>query len=380
MSGARRPVRVLHLSTRLEGGVEVIARMIEAALAEHGVAATHRVLIPKGASRSETVMAVLRAALSLLLGRYDAVFAYQSAAAVLMGLVGSLARVPIRAAHLTALPEGLMGRWVRLDAWAGRFGLYTHIVANCEATAAAYDTYPQAYRDRIVTIPHGVSPLPALGRPVNWRARLGVPKRVPLLVATGRLADQKDYATAVRALPRVPDAVLAIAGEGPRRDDLVALAEAEGVADRLHLLGALPREALHELVVSADAYVFPSVWESFGLAGAEALMAGTPVVASDLAVLREVLGVPGLPLGMVRFHTVGDARGLARELRGVLSSPLPTSSRRRAGRVAAAHHAPSLMARRYVDLLAQGAARRRTEGPTRRGRFAAHASGAVRGR
>ena len=348
--------------------------MVEAGLAEHGVGATHRVLIPKDAGRRETALAVVRATFSLLFGRYDAVFAYQSAAALLMGIVGPAARVPVRAAHLTALPEGLMGRWVRLDAWAGRLGLYTHIVANCDATAAAYAGYPQAYRERIVTIPHGVSPLPAAGPPVDWRARLGLAKGAPLLVATGRLADQKDHATAVRALPRVPDAVLVIAGEGPRHDDLVGLAEAEGVADRLHLLGALPREALHALVASADAYVFPSVWESFGLAGAEALMVGTPVVASDLGVLREVLGVPGLPHGLVRFHRVGDARELARELRSVLSSPLPAAQRRRAGRLAAAHHAPSVMAQRYVDLLRRHAEARGAASSMGGGRFAAHAS------
>ncbi len=363
---ARRPIRVLHLSTRLEGGVKVIAEMIEAGLAAHEIEGDHRVLVAPGASPTEVVRASLAAAAAILTGRYDAIFAYQSAAALLMGILGRFARVPVRISHLTALPEGLKPRWVALDRWIGAQGGYTHILANSHATQAAYAGYPEPYRARIALIPHGVSPLPRHPFPLDWRAELALPEGAPLLVATGRLADQKGHETAIRALPRIPDAHLAIAGEGPLRAALIERAEALGVRDRVHLVGDVPRGALHALVSAADAYLFPSIWESFGLAGVEALMAGVPIVASDLAVLREVLDVPDLPEGFVRFHAVGDARALAAEVRVSLYRPVPRAARISAARLALAHHRPERMARLYADLLQAGIDRRtRPAGPVR---------------
>ncbi|MEM7567443.1 MAG: hypothetical protein AAF321_09460, partial [Pseudomonadota bacterium] len=92
-----------------------------------------------------------------------------------------------------------------------------------------------------------------------------------------------------------------------------------------------------------------------------ALMAGTPVIAADLAVLREVLGLPGLPPGTARFHPVGDEKGLATQLRAVLNHPPRWAQRREAARIACAHHAPERMASRFRDLLVS-ALRRQAQG------------------
>ena len=59
------------------------------------------------------------------------------------------------------------------------------------------------------------------------------------------------------------------------------------------MLGALQAQDIADLYAAADLFVFPSIWETFGLAAAEAAMAGMPMVVADLPVLREVLHADG---------------------------------------------------------------------------------------
>ena len=74
------------------------------------------------------------------------------------------------------------------------------------------------------------------------------------------------------------------------KDDFIhALAVTLGVDDRLHMLGALPADDIADLYAAADLFVFPSIWETFGLAAVEAAMVGMPMVVADLPALREVL-------------------------------------------------------------------------------------------
>src|SRR6185295_20147568 len=82
-------------------------------------------------------------------------------------------------------------------------------------------------------------------------------------------------------------------GDGPERPDYTALAAELGVSDRLHLLGDVTRADIADLLAAADLFVFPSAWETFGLAAVEAAFAGVPIVAADLPVLREVLSAEG---------------------------------------------------------------------------------------
>jgi glycosyltransferase involved in cell wall biosynthesis len=65
---------------------------------------------------------------------------------------------------------------------------------------------------------------------------------------------------------------------------------AVGLAGRVRFLHAVPEERLWELYQQAELFVFPSLAEGFGLPPLEAMAAGTPVIASDIPALREVLG------------------------------------------------------------------------------------------
>lgn len=114
------------------------------------------------------------------------------------------------------------------------------------------------------------------------------------LISVGRLVPEKGHALILRALPALigqfPKTRLVLVGEGPERHRLESLAQKLGVADRIDFRGWVPQaEAIAEMARS-HAVVLPSraVQEGFGLALAEAMLTGRPVIASDIPVFREV--------------------------------------------------------------------------------------------
>ena len=108
------------------------------------------------------------------------------------------------------------------------------------------------------------------------------------LVCVGRLVERKGIGNAISALRRLPDTELIVAGgsdrarlaEDPEARRLMALAEEEGVVDRVELRGRLEREQVPRLLRSADAVVSVPWYEPFGIVPLEAMACGVPVVAS----------------------------------------------------------------------------------------------------
>ncbi|MNM71765.1 Mannosylfructose-phosphate synthase [compost metagenome] len=112
-----------------------------------------------------------------------------------------------------------------------------------------------------------------------------------VLGAVGRLVDSKGFEMLIeafaKALARQPDLQLAIIGEGPLHASLQARVDALGLAGRVHLSGH--REDLQRLYRAFDWVLVPSRSEGLGLVVQEAVMAGVPVICSDLQVFREQL-------------------------------------------------------------------------------------------
>ena len=119
-------------------------------------------------------------------------------------------------------------------------------------------------------------------------AGAAVPRREPgevRLVTAMRLTAKKRplalaglLAAAVRAAPPGVRVRLVAAGDGPSRGALLRAARARGLGDALVVPGWLPRAALRTLYHDADAFVLPTVRESFGIAALEARAAGLPVL------------------------------------------------------------------------------------------------------
>jgi glycosyltransferase involved in cell wall biosynthesis len=140
---------------------------------------------------------------------------------------------------------------------------------------------------RVTTIVNGVSPAPPPATRQELANRFGIPVDVPLVVAAGRLAPQKDQATAVRALAALPWATLMLIGDGPLRGSLDRLISELGVGERVHLVGQQPEA--RRFIGAADSVVISSRWEGLPLVALETLASGVPLVASDVRGNRELL-------------------------------------------------------------------------------------------
>jgi glycosyltransferase involved in cell wall biosynthesis len=128
------------------------------------------------------------------------------------------------------------------------------------------------------------------------RARLGLPgSEARVFGAVGRLVDSKGFASLLEAFGRVaakhPDWRLVIVGEGPRRESLQARIAQPDLVDKVLLAGHL--EDVAKLYKAFDWVLIPSLDEGLGLILQEAVLAGVPVLASELAVFREQLGDTG---------------------------------------------------------------------------------------
>jgi glycosyltransferase involved in cell wall biosynthesis len=105
------------------------------------------------------------------------------------------------------------------------------------------------------------------------------PETVPLILAMGRLHENKGFDILLDALSRVPNAYLWIAGEGPLRPTLEKLAEELAVKPRVRFLGW--RNDVPALLATCDMFVCPSRHEPLGNVVIEAWAHGRPVVAAD---------------------------------------------------------------------------------------------------
>jgi glycosyltransferase involved in cell wall biosynthesis len=109
------------------------------------------------------------------------------------------------------------------------------------------------------------------------------------LVFAGRLTAQKGLATALDALVRVPAARLVLLGDGPDRGSLEARAREAGLDGRVEFRGARPRADVLRALAGADAALLPSEWENLPHAAIEALAVGTPVVATAVGGVPEIV-------------------------------------------------------------------------------------------
>jgi glycosyltransferase involved in cell wall biosynthesis len=130
------------------------------------------------------------------------------------------------------------------------------------------------------------------------RRQLGFRAEHIVIGSVGRLVEQKDYPTQLRALalaaPRVPALRMAIAGDGPLRASLERTAAELGVADRVRFLGH--QEAVPALLRSVDVFALASIFEPFGVALLEAQAAGLPIVATAVNEIPDIVthGLTGL--------------------------------------------------------------------------------------
>lgn len=204
-----------------------------------------------------------------------------------------------------------------------------HVIAISEATRqdviALYGLLPE----KVTAIPLGVSPgfqpvSPKETRSKSVRDRYGLPDR-PLVLTVGTMQPRKNHLRLVQAFAQVKtDAVLVIAGgQGwayeTVRDEVTRLR----LAARVVFTGFVDDNDLPGLYSAADVFVYPALYEGFGLPVLEAMACGAPVITSnvsslpeaagDAAVLVDPLDVDGIAAAMDRLFEDGSLRASLRQ-------------------------------------------------------------------
>jgi glycosyltransferase involved in cell wall biosynthesis len=179
-----------------------------------------------------------------------------------------------------------------------------------------------------------------------WRAP-------PLVLCAGRLIAGKGLEEVVQALARLPrelgEVHCVIAGDGPLRPRLKALAAELGLGARVHLVGWLPYDELLAMMARADVFALPSAPEGFGLVHLEAMTQGTPVVACRDQGPADFIedGVSGY------LVAEGDVDALTRVVTNVLADPERAAEIGAAGRSVATSFTWERNAHRMLDIYAE---------------------------
>jgi glycosyltransferase involved in cell wall biosynthesis len=132
-------------------------------------------------------------------------------------------------------------------------------------------------------IPLGVTlPEPSTG---DIKAKLGIPSHTPTVLFLSRFDRKKGLDLLIPALERLPECHFILAGGNPQdsayETEIRQRIAQSNLRDRTTVTGFITGSDKTALLQAADLFVLPSYYENFGIAVAEAMMAGTPVVISD---------------------------------------------------------------------------------------------------
>ena len=191
--------------------------------------------------------------------------------------------------------EGPRRRWLAARAATAARA----VVAGSEFSRREILRHLHAPPDRVRVVRYGVA-APAAAAPGGAEPRretvVAARPGAPLILYAGALFARRRLPLLVAAFERVaravPGAELAVVGPDRTRppQDLRGLAEALGVAARVTFLPYVDDGALAALYRRAAVFAWLSEYEGFGLPPLEALASGTPVVAGDIPVAREIYG------------------------------------------------------------------------------------------
>ncbi len=315
---------------------------------------------PHGASNQRRLPGLLKRLRARIFHGLDVFNPVAARGAALVVTVHDL--IPITCAHLltksrkSRFPR-LWKAWLRLQAARA-----AAIVAVSRFTAFDLDRHLRVPTRKVRVVHNPVREWRTDEAPAAFRERMRLPGR--LIATAGRQDPYKNVAGLVRAMPeilrRCPDATLVVAGPpDPRYPQAQRAAESLGLKDRVRFAGWLSDADLGALYRACDAFVFPSLYEGFGMPPLEAMRFGAPVVSSNRTSLPEVLGDAAV------YIDPEDPKALEDAVVDVLTDRDLAARMREAGPRRAAHFSAADAARGYVDVYREVLAPRRSARPPR---------------
>ncbi len=151
------------------------------------------------------------------------------------------------------------------------------------------------------------------------RKTFNLPAELPVLLSCGRLGQEKNPETLVKAFSFIQkriDSVLVLAGDGPLKEKLEKLSSQLGVSHRVVFAGKIEPAAMPHMYAGADLFLFSSVTDTQGLVIAEAKSAGIPCVAVGALGVKDMVdnGIDG-------FLCDNDPYDIARKASFLLENP-----------------------------------------------------------
>lgn len=239
-------------------------------------------------------------------------------------------------AHGEGIRQLRFGRALeQVDRWAGR--RFDHVVALSEAGRRYLETHHGYPPSKVVVISPGWH-----GQPLKPR-RDGLP---PTVVCVAKLRAEKGHDVLLEAFSlvreEVPTTRLVLVGDGDLRGAREAQAARLGLAGSVEFVGEVAQ--VWPYLATAHVFAIASRSEAFGIAIAEAMAAGLPVVAPAVGGIVDLIspGVSG------ELFPPGDHRTMARHLVRLLTSPAACAQMGAAGRRAAEQMTMENAVRRYV--------------------------------
>lgn len=315
IGGAEQQLRLLvrHLPATCEVVTLTNPGPVADAIRADGTPVTHL-----GMTGNRDLTALPRLTALIRAGRYDVVHTHLYRACVYGRLAARLAGVPAVLATEHSLGESqIEGRPLT----RGTRALYRATERLGGGTVAVSATVARRLHAwgiperRVHVVPNGIDAAHFRFDPAvraATRAQLGLPEGTFVVGGVGRLVPGKSFDTLVRAVAALPDAHLLLAGDGPERDALRALARTLGAADRVHLAGAADGSAgtdVAALLAAMDVFVSVAREETFGLASVEALAAGLPVLHVTCPAIEDLPAgdAPGARRIGTQPHDLGSA-------------------------------------------------------------------------
>jgi len=201
---------------------------------------------------------------------------------------------------------------------------------------------------RIDVVPLGIG-RPTVTAPTperELRARLSLGDR-RLVLSLSAKRPHKNLGALLDALALIPAErrpVAVLAGyPTPHEEELRAHSEQLGLRDDVRFEGWTSEEDAEGLLVASDCFVFPSLYEGFGLPVLEAMARGVPVACSDRASLPEVAG------GAARLFDPTRPEQIAQAIEALIGDPEAAARLATAGRARAAHFTWERTARLTLD-------------------------------
>jgi glycosyltransferase involved in cell wall biosynthesis len=242
-------------------------------------------------------------------------------------------------------PSNLWVSW--RDWWMLRGGRYRRIVAISERVRTQLMHHYKVPNDRIVTIPNGINlsrfdPKNASSRS-EVRRSFGLSEDVPLVLFVGSQYQLKGLEFAIRALAQMKTGAVLLVIGGDSAAPFKRLAEQLGISERVIFAGS--RNDLPKIYPAADAFVLPTLYETFALVCVEAMASGLPVLACPVGGIEDYLrdGENGL-------HIQRDANDIAGKLDRLLNDADLHQRLRDGGLATAQNYAWQRIAKQYLQL------------------------------